>query len=225
MRVVVDKVNESVDMRPSWINILPPFARERLEGRNMLQKVISNTGWLFADKIIRMGVGLFVGVWIARYLGPEQFGIFNYAIAFVALFLPIANLGLDSIVVREIVRFPSSKDEILGTVFVLKFFSGILIFISVLAAIILVRPEDTLIQCLVGITAGGIIFQAFDTIDIWFESQVASKYTVYIKNISFLIMTIFKIVLIVIKAPLLAYEWAGFAEIAIGPVGKTYVYK
>lgn len=99
---------------------LPSFIRVRLEGRTTLQKILANTGWLFIDKTIRMGVGLLVGVWVARYLGPEQFGIYSYALSFTALFSTFATLGLDGIVVRNIVRDPSFKDEILGTAFVLK---------------------------------------------------------------------------------------------------------
>ncbi|MFM6602638.1 MAG: flippase, partial [Dolichospermum sp.] len=55
-----------------------------LKSSDKLKKIIANTGWLFADRILRMGVGLFVGVWVARYLGVQQFGVFNYATAFVA---------------------------------------------------------------------------------------------------------------------------------------------
>ena len=70
-------------MNYDLIKFLTSFIRVRLEGRATLQKILANTGWLFIDKIIRMGVGLLVGVWIARYLGPAQFGLYNYAVAFV----------------------------------------------------------------------------------------------------------------------------------------------
>ncbi|MDP3051062.1 MAG: oligosaccharide flippase family protein, partial [Eubacteriales bacterium] len=85
-----------------------------------LRRILANIGWLTGDNILRMGVGLFVGVWVARYLGPEQYGTLNYAIAIVGLFSAFSKLGLDGIVVRNIVRDPSSKDEILGTACVLK---------------------------------------------------------------------------------------------------------
>ncbi|MGQ3685102.1 MAG: hypothetical protein ACUBOA_08900 [Candidatus Loosdrechtia sp.] len=73
-------------MNRTLIKSLPAFIRTRLEGRTNLQNVLTNTGWLLADKILRMGLGLFVGVWIARYLGPERFGLFNYAVAFAPLY-------------------------------------------------------------------------------------------------------------------------------------------
>jgi O-antigen/teichoic acid export membrane protein len=80
-------------------------------------RYFKNTSWLFGEKILRMFVGLFVGIWVARYLGPEQFGLFSYAQSFVGLFTAIATLGLDGIVVRELVRDESRRDELIGTVF------------------------------------------------------------------------------------------------------------
>ena len=86
------------------MNIIPSFIRRKIEHRPDLRRVVSNVGWLFFDKILRMGVGLFVGVWVARYLGPEQFGLFSFAIALVSLFGAFVVLGLPSIVVRDIVE-------------------------------------------------------------------------------------------------------------------------
>jgi polysaccharide transporter, PST family len=169
-------VNGTVTFLESrWVTFLPPFIRSRLEGRANFQKVISNTGWLFFDKIFRMGVGLFVIVWVARYLGPEQYGLLSYVFAFVALFSAVATLGLDGIVVRNIVRDPSCAEGILGTAFVLKLAGGMAALLLSMGSIILLRHGETMAHWLVGITAAGMIFQAFDTIDFWFQSQIQSK--------------------------------------------------
>ena len=74
-----------------------------LKNHQGFMRYFKNTSWLFAEKILRMVVGLFVGVWVARYLGPDKFGLFSYAQSFVGLFTAIATLGLDGIVVRELV--------------------------------------------------------------------------------------------------------------------------
>src|SRR6185295_9435001 len=106
-------------MNSTWIKYLPDCMRDKVTGRQNVQKLIRNTGWLFADRILRIGIGLVVGVWIARYLGPERYGLFSYAGAFVALFSIFATLGLDGIVVRELVNDPARSEEILGTAFTL----------------------------------------------------------------------------------------------------------
>ncbi|MFZ2948658.1 MAG: flippase [Desulfuromonadaceae bacterium] len=212
-------------MNVLWIKYLPAFARRRLEGRNNLQKVIGNAGWLFADKILRMGVGLLVSVWLIRYLGPEQFGLLSYALAFVAMFSAVATLGLDSIVVRDIVLEPERTDEILGTAFTLKLMGGMLTLIFSLTVIAFLKPGELITFWLVGLTAAGTVFQAVDTVDLWFNSQTCSRYSVYAKSCVFLLISSAKIVLIITKAPLVAFAWAGLAEVFVGAVGLIAIYR
>ncbi|PLZ98322.1 O-unit flippase [Fischerella thermalis CCMEE 5268] len=190
-----------------------------------LQKIIGNTGWLLADRVLRMGIGLLVGVWVARYLGPKNFGIFNYAIAFTAIFNTVANLGLDNIVIRNIVRQPNSKDEILGTAFFLKVFAqATIIFVSI-ATIIILRPTETLTHQLVGIITVGMFFESYYVIDYWFQSQIQSKYTVWSKNIGLVLASSMRIVLIQIQAPLLMFAWAYAAETALSALGLVVAYR
>jgi PST family polysaccharide transporter len=190
-----------------------------------LLKIISNIGWLFADRVLRMGVGLIVTAWVARYLGPQQFGLFNYATAFVSLFGVLATLGLDQIVVRDMVREPSCKNETLGTAFVLKLSGGILTILVTTGTIFLLRPDDQLTHWLVVITAAGTIFDAFNTIDFWFQLQVKSKYTVIAKNTAFILITLLRIALLQMQAPLIAFAWALLAENALGALGLAIAYK
>jgi PST family polysaccharide transporter len=199
--------------------------RHSVEGRGKLQKLIGNTGWLFADRILRLGVGLVVGVWIARYLGAEQFGLFNYAGAFVALFSIFASLGLDGIVIRELVNDPFRKDEILGTAFLLKLGGGAVTLAASVGTIYLLRPGDPMVHRLVAIIAAGTVFQAFDAIDFWFQSRVESRFSVYARSSAFLSVSILKIVLILNRAPLTAFAWAGSLEILLGSIGLVLAYR
>jgi len=207
-----------------WLKYLPRFLRDKLSDRHRLQSILGNSGWLLADKAVRMGIGLVVGVWLARYLGPERFGRFNYAIAFVALFSPIAIFGLDALVVRELVRRPQSKQEILGSAFVIRFVGGFLAFSLALAAILMVRADDRLSQVLVGIIAAGMIFQVFDVADLWFQSQVRSRYSVLARNGAFLALTAVKIWLILSRAELVAFAWVATAELALAALGLSIAF-
>lgn len=201
-----------------------PFLK-KLQTQKEFKGVVTNIGWLFADRILRMGVGLVVGVWVARYLGVEQFGTFNYAAAFVALFSTCASLGLPSLIIREITNEPEKKEQILGTAFWLQLSGGIATLLLAITTISILRHDDPVTIGLVSILASVSIFQAFDTIDLWFQSQVNSKYTVLAKNAAFLVVTLFKVLLISIHAPLLSFAWATLAEAAIGSVGLIYCYK
>ncbi|MBO3460963.1 flippase [Aetokthonos hydrillicola Thurmond2011] len=195
------------------------------KSRPKLRAVIANTGWLVGDRIFRMGVGLIIGVWVARYLGVQQYGLFNYATAFVSLFSPFAALGLDSLVVRDLVRDSSNKEEILGTTFCLKFVSGVCSLLLAVGCVFVLRKNEPLAVWLVAILSGVAIFQTFDTIDFWFQSQVQSKYSVISKNTAFIIVALIKVVLITMHAPLIAFAWVSVAEIALGAIGLAIAYR
>jgi polysaccharide transporter, PST family len=188
-------------------------------------KIIANTFWLMADNILRMGVGLIVGVWVARYLGPSQFGLINYAISIAGMFSVIARAGLDEIIIRDLVRDTASKDEILGTGFAVKLASGSLAFVLSVCTILSIPSKDPSTPLLVSIIALSLVFQSLDTIDLWFQSQVRSKNTVYAKNVAYLTIAAVKILLITQKAPLMAFAIATFAEIALSSINLAIVYR
>lgn len=212
-------------MSAPWLRLLPSFVRKRLEGQAVLQGIITNTGWLLADRVVRMGVGLLIGVWIARYLGPEQFGLLSYAGAFVALFSAIGTLGLDGIVVRNVVRHPEFKDQILGAAFLLKLGGTIVALGTTIIAIFLFRPGDSLMHWLVGVMVSGLIFQAFEVIDFWFQSKTRIKFSVIAKNLAFVAISSVKVGLILKGASLIAFAWTGVAEAALSAMGLVIAYR
>lgn len=197
------------------MSLIPAFVHRRIEHRPNLVKILDNIGWLVFDKILRMGVGLFVGVWIARYLGPDQFGLLNFALAFTGMFGAIAALGLQSIVVRDIVRSPESAHETLGTAAVLQFISGLVAYLFILIAIAYLRPDDTLARTIVAILGSMMLLKASDVAVFWFESQVQSKYTVWVQSSVFLVFAAIKVVLIMRQATLNAFVWAILAEAVV----------
>ncbi len=211
-------------MKLDWVKILPAPIRVRLENRLNLQKILANTGWLLGDRLLRLGVGLGVGVWVARYLGSEQYGLFNYGVAYVSLFSVLATLGLDTLVVRDLVRDPARRDEILGTAFGLRLVGAVVACLAAAAAISVQRPADELVRLIVLLLATGLIVQAFDTVDLWFQSQVRSKYTVLAKNTAFLAVAAARLLLIQLRAPLLAFVVASLAEVALGAAGLVIAY-
>ena len=187
-------------------------------------KYFENTSWLFAEKILRMIVGLFVGVWVARYLGPEQFGLFSYAQSFVGLFVAIAGLGLNGIIVRELVKDESKRDALLGTAFKLKLIGALLALIALAIAVNL-SQQDSLTTLLIFTIASATVFQSFNVIDSHFQAKVLSKYIVYANIISLLISSIVKIWLILNDAPLLYFAYSILFDSFILMCGFLYFYR
>jgi PST family polysaccharide transporter len=188
------------------------------------RKIIGNTGWLLFDRVVRMGLGVFVGVWVARYLGPTQFGSLNFAISFVALFGTLTTFGLENIILREIVLDISKAPEILGTSFALRVCGSVIAPILTIITIHFVQPDDHVAVFLVSLLSVGLFFQAFDTIDLYFQSQVQSRLSVWAKNSAFLLMAGVRVTLIRLGAPLWTFAAAQVIELAIGAVGLIVAY-
>ncbi len=186
-------------------------------------KYFKNTSWLFAEKILRMVVGLFVGIWVARYLGPEQFGLFSYAQSFVGLFTAFATLGLDGIVVRELVKDERRRDELIGSAFWLKLIGSFTVLI-ILAIAIHFTSNDSYTNYLVFIIASATIFQSFNVVDFYFQSKVLSKYVVYANVISLFITSLIKVTLILNEAPLIAFAWVVLFDSFVLAVGLMCLF-
>ncbi len=194
-----------------------------LKNNQGFMKYFKNTSWLFGEKILRMVVGLFVGIWVARYLGPEQFGLFSYSQSFVGLFTVIATLGLNGIVVRELIKDETKRDALIGTAFWLKFFGAFSVLL-ILAIAVNFTSNDTYTNTLVFIIASATIFQSFNVIDFYFQSKVMSKYVVYSNFISLFISSLIKIILILNEAPLIAFAWVILFDSFILTIGFIYFY-
>jgi PST family polysaccharide transporter len=187
--------------------------------------LIGNLVWLLTDQILPMGLGLLVGVWVASYLGPTQFGLLNYAIGLVSLFASAATMGLDTLVVRDIARDPECQEETLGNAFILQLAGGIITLLLAVTAMALVNPKDSLTLWLVGIVAAGTMFQSFETINFWFQSQVQSQYTAVAKNSVSLLVAGIRIGLILVQAPVIAFAWVTLAEVALAGLAIALVYQ
>ena len=167
----------------------------RLRGDNEDGRIFRNTVWLFSERVIRLLVGLTIGVWVTRYLGPDRYGILSFATSFSILFASIASLGIDNILVRDLVnkRFPSN--QLLGTALGIKLFGASLSFLIVLITIVFTQIE-TEIKIYILIIAGGNFFNSANLIDFFFQSKVRSKYVVLANTLSLLIGSGIKIYLI-----------------------------
>ncbi|NUN70022.1 MAG: flippase [Bacteroidetes bacterium] len=177
------------------------------------------------DRVVRLVGAVVVNAWLTRYLGPDQNGVMNFALAFVGMFTPLAVLGMDAIVVRDLVRDPEKRDDILGSAFGLRLMGACSALLFAALAIVAVRPDDTQMQLLVIISAAGMVFQSFDVIDYWFQSQVQSKYTVYAKNTAFVVIGGAKIAAILGSAGLTIFILLSAAELLVSAAALVIMYR
>ena len=187
-------------------------------------KYLKNTSWLLFEKVARMFVGLVVGVLMARYLGADQFGIFNYALSFVAIFGFMVGLGLDSIVVRELVRDEARTDEILGTSFLMKLSGALLQFFFILI-VVHVIPSESVTRKMVLIIAVASLFQSLYVIDFFFQAQVKSRFVVYTSLINLVSSSLIKVFLILQHASLIWFALVVVYDSLMIGVGYVCYYR
>ena len=138
------------------------------------KKYFKNTSWLFAEKIVRVLIAFVVSIFVVRYLGPKNFGLLSYAISFYGLFYAISVLGLEIITIRELVRNPDKRDDLLGSVFLLRLLGGVSTIIFI-ALTLYFSGESTSISILILIVSSSAIFHSFSVVDYYFRAEVKAK--------------------------------------------------
>jgi O-antigen/teichoic acid export membrane protein len=146
--------------------------------RSETRKIASNTLWLLAGRVVRLG-SIFLAVsWTARYLGPEDFGVYSFAIAFVVLFSELGSLGLGGIVTHDLVEDPQSDTTILGTAFVLRL-TGAIAIIAILSVLASTVPvPDSRARWLILLFAAGYLFRPTEVVNAFYSSRVEARFSI-----------------------------------------------
>ncbi len=160
-------------------------------------KVLSNISWILAGRIFYMLINFIVGVISARYLGPSNYGLIGYAAAYTTFFTSICSLGINSIIVKEFIDNPKKEGEIIGTTLILKLISSFMSLITIIGISLLVDKGDFLTTFVISLYSISILFNIFETFKYWFQSKLQSKYVEISTTIAYLIMALYKIVLLV----------------------------
>jgi PST family polysaccharide transporter len=186
--------------------------------RPLLRRVLGSGVWQVSEKLLRAAVSLVIGIWVARYLGSEQFGALNFAIAFVALFSFISELGLQAIVVRELVRRPHDRVAIVESALVLKLIGAVLLMILSVGAVSLWRSGEHRAIVLVGVISLSVIPQAWDAIDFDSQSQLRPRPIVIIRSISLLVFSAVRVYLVLARASLVWFAWVVVWEAVLNAI-------
>lgn len=167
-------------------------------------KVIRNVFWAVTGKIITLFSTLIVGIFVARYLGPEQYGLMNYVISIVALFGVLSVFGTSEIIIRELSKSELPKEVILGTSFFTRLGLAGIAF-GAICIYLYLASEDVSTSILVLIYSLSSIFSCFDVIRFYFTSIVQNEYVVKSEILRTLVGAGIKVILLLIEAPLWAF--------------------
>lgn len=155
--------------------------------RNGLIRYAKNSGWHLLTRLSTILIGFFTTIYVIRYLGPENYGTLSYAVGFVGLFSFVASMGIESIVLRELIKRPTEEAVILGTAFRLKIAGAIMAILLTLAVSLFIGATqiEMILIGLISLTQ----FAGAGQISVYsFQAKVESKYPALIAvSISFIL--------------------------------------
>lgn len=160
-------------------------------------KVLKNISWLIGARIIQMIFSFIVGILTARYLGPNNYGLINYGAVYTGIFSSVCSLGLNSIVVKELIDKKDSQGETLGTIIVLKFIASSLSVIAIYSLSSIIDANSSLTRDVVLLCSFGLIFQSFTIFEFWFQSRLESKMTALATMIAYIIVSVYRVYLLI----------------------------
>jgi len=198
---------------------------EEIRKRKGFQTVFANTSWVLFERIIQLGIGLLVNILVARYLGPEKYGILSYAFSLIAFLGTFAYLGLSGLVVRDIVRFPDEKNMLLGTTFSLKFAGSFFAFLMAIGLALFTHDiggNEFWILLIIGLS---LFARPFQTIDFWFQSQIQSKYTVLANLTAYVFGAALKTLLVFLSASVIAFACASSLQVILASILLIIIYR
>lgn len=200
-------------------------------GNAGFRKYLANTSWLFVERVVRLVVVLGTGILVTRCLGPELFGQLNYATGFVGIFLALTTMGLDEIVVRDLVRRPDRREELLGTAAVIKLGGAALLLLVVFIGTVL-KDMEALTATMVIVIGTAELLRPFGVIDWYFMANVRSKETVAVQMVQVFVSAAAKVIIVVLvgqgyltaRESLVWFAWVYVLETASLSIGYAWAY-
>jgi len=187
------------------------------------RRYFSNASWLMAERMSRILISFFVGILVARYLGPERFGLLSYALSFVALFSCFESLGLEDVLIRDFVEKQTSKETLLGTGFVLRALGSILLVLLVYLVLHLTHADNFTILITM-VIASGCLFQPASVIGTYFQSQVQARFLSVAQFFSLVLSSGTRLAFIFFQATLLWFACAVVLENALFAAALFWLY-
>lgn len=188
-------------------------------------KIAKNASWIIISKIIQSILGLVISVFTARFLGPSNYGLINYAESIVAFVVPVMNLGFSHVLVQELTNNPDEEGKIIGTSVILSVCSSFVCILSVLSYTMLVDLDEPITHLVVGLYSVMLIFQALELIQYWYQAKLLSKYMAIVSLSAYLLVSIYKTMLLINKADVYLFAISNSIDYLIIAIVLFIIYK
>ena len=191
----------------------------------MDKKILQNATWIVAGRAIQALLAFVIGLFTARYLGPANYGTINYAVSIVAFLTPIAYLGLNSTLVRELIEHPEQEGTVLGTAIVTSLLSAVVCVVGSACFVAISSPGDRTTFVVCALYSLILLFQSLDLIRLWFQSKLLSKYTALAATMSYLVVSAYKLILLITHKSVYWFALSNVLDSALVGVILLIVYR
>ena len=188
-------------------------------------RIVKNAGWLMIGRVIHMILSFVIGLLTARYLGPANFGVLNYAGAYTTFFMTFCTLGINSVIVKNFVDHPEESGETIGTTIVLRLISSFMSIGVIVGIVSIVDKGDKVTILVVFLYSLSLLFQVFDTFNYWFQSKLMSKYYAIATLISYSIASAYKVLMLALNMSVEWFAVANSVDIGIVAVIMYIIYR
>ena len=188
-------------------------------------RIAKNASWIIISKIIQSILGLIISMFTARFLGPSNYGLINYASSIVAFVVPVMTLGLTNVLVQEYVNNEEEEGKILGTSVLLSLFSSVFCIFAVFIYTLLFDAGETTTNIVVILFSFMLIAQAFELIQYWYQAKLLSKYMAIVSLVAYLVVSGYKIALLVLKANVFMFALSNCLDYLIISICLFVIYK
>lgn len=188
-------------------------------------KIFKNSFWIIGSKIFQIGIGFFVTAMTTRYLGPSNYGYIEYVNAYVAFITSFATLGINDVILKEIVDNKEKEGEYLGASLILRLLSSLLSIICLVSIISILNPGDKLLQVVALVQSLSLLFQSFEIFNYWYHAQLMSKISSIISTIVYLLVVLYRIYLLVFHKNIIWFASVTTIEMLLNGVLLIISYK
>lgn len=162
-----------------------------------MNRIANNAAWIIAGKIAQNLLGFVVSMLSARYLGPSNYGLINYAVSVVTFISPFVMMGVDSVLVQSLVTNQKDEGKILGTSLAMCTATAVLGMIASATFVFVfdAGEKETLLVVILYSTI--LLTRALELIQYWFQAKLLSKYYSTVSLIAYILVSAYKIYLLV----------------------------
>lgn len=179
---------------------------------------------MIAERVSGLAIGLVIYILVARHLGVADFGLLQYAISFCGLLGLLTGLGLDAIMVRQIVKEPERCGVYLGTSAALRLGAGLAV-IAVLMVASGLSGHDRNLQWMTLVISLALLPQAVAVVEFFFQARVAARWSSLAKVCAWLAGAAFAGACILAEVPLALFAGQPLVEAMVLAVSLLLAYR